>query len=108
MTRVLRAVSMTAALSGRPETETFRETSREFYVERLRSAFRPYAPAHGEDPAILVGILGALESLAHEAVTGRAGAAEAAEAAVAVIVGALDGAPTPTPADDGDPRNTTR
>jgi AcrR family transcriptional regulator len=103
--------AVTAALSGRPETETFRETSREFYVERLRSAFRPYAPAHGEDPVILVGILGALESLAHEAATGRTDAAGAAEAAVTIIVGALDGTPSPTPADDSDdgaPRNTTR
>jgi AcrR family transcriptional regulator len=93
--------AVTAALSGRPETETFRETSRQFYVERLRAAFRPYAPG-GDDTAVLVGILGALESLAHEALTGRASAGEAVEAAVTIIVGALEGGPAqPMPEDVG-------
>jgi AcrR family transcriptional regulator len=83
--------AVTAALSGHPETETFRETSRAFYVERLRAAFGRYAATRGDDNAVLVGILGALESLAHEAVSGRAGATEATEAAVTIIVGTLEG-----------------
>lgn len=82
--------AVAAALSGHPATARFRETSREFYVERLRAGFRPFSPDRGEATTILFGILGALESLSHEAVTGRIGTAEAVDAATRVIVGSLE------------------
>jgi AcrR family transcriptional regulator len=82
--------AVTAALSAHEDTRSFWRTSRDFYVERLRSSLRLRSSFHpADDTPILLGILSALDGLSQEAVTGRLTSAEAISAAVRIIVRSL-------------------
>lgn len=80
-----------AALSAFEETRDFLLTSRAFYVEEFRKAFAPFVELpHERGTAIFAGLLGATESLAHEAAAGRMQRDEAVAALVRIMVGTLE------------------
>ena len=88
------------ALSASEETGDFRRSFREFLVGEFRKAFAPFVKLSGRTgKALLVGILGAAETLAEEAGAGRLSRGEAVAALTRIMVGAL-GARGPAPADE--------
>jgi AcrR family transcriptional regulator len=78
------------ALSASPETESFRQSWREFLVAEFYTAFAPFMTlSHQESKPILIGLLGAAEMLAEAAVAGRLSSTEAVTALSQIMVGVL-------------------
>ena len=86
--------AITAALSGSEEMEELLQGCRESFLEECRGALSPFAGLEGgPSHAILVGMLGAAESLSQAAALGRLSREEAVEALSQVMVGALGQGP---------------
>jgi AcrR family transcriptional regulator len=80
-----------AALMGNETTRSFRQQSRDLYVDELRKAFAPLVKLSGDaDVALLTGILGAIEALGQAAATGRMTQAVAVAAATRIVVATLE------------------
>jgi AcrR family transcriptional regulator len=78
------------ALSASAETGDFRRSFREFLVAEFRQAFAPFVKLQGRaGKAILVGFIGAAETLSEEAATGRISRAEAVSALSRIMTGTL-------------------
>jgi AcrR family transcriptional regulator len=78
------------ALSASEETEDFRRSFREFLAGEFRKAFVPFLKLPGRaGTALLIGILGAAETLAAEGAAGRMSRGEAVAALTRVMLGAL-------------------
>lgn len=78
------------ALSASEETGDFRRSFREFLVSEFRRAFAPFVKLSGRPgKAILLGIVGAAETLAEEAAAGRASRGEAVAALTRITLGAV-------------------
>jgi AcrR family transcriptional regulator len=78
------------ALSASEETQEFRQSWRDFLVAEFRTAFAPFiALSRRRSTAVLVGILGAAESLSEAAGAKRLTRAEATAALARIMIGAL-------------------
>src|SRR5262245_47247770 len=78
------------ALSAGEETGDFRRSFREFLVGEFRRAFAPFVKLSGRSgKAILLGFLGAAQTLAEEAAAGRTSRAEAVSALSRIMIGTL-------------------
>jgi AcrR family transcriptional regulator len=78
------------ALSAGAETKEFLQSWREFLVAEFRKAFAPFVRLAGrKDKSILVGLIGAAETLAAAATAGRASRTEAVAALARIMIGAL-------------------
>lgn len=80
-----------AALSAYEETKDFLQSSRDYYVEEFRRAFAPFVDLpvdHGT--AVLAGLLGAAEAVAHRAALGQLARDDAVAALARIMVGTLD------------------
>lgn len=78
------------ALSASAETEDFRRSFREFLVGEFRSAFAPFVKlSNRTGRALLIGILGAAETLAEEASARRLSRNEAIAALTRIMLGAI-------------------
>jgi AcrR family transcriptional regulator len=79
------------ALSASEETSDFRHSFREFLVEEFRETFAPFVPLSGQaGKATLLGVLGAAEALAEEAVRGAMSRGEAVAGLTRIMLGALN------------------
>ena len=78
------------ALSASEETGDFRRSFREFLIGEFRRAFAPFVKLSSRaGKAILVGIVGAAETLAEEASAGRLSRSEAIAALTRIMLGAI-------------------
>ncbi|NJO35883.1 MAG: TetR family transcriptional regulator [Rhodospirillales bacterium] len=78
------------ALSASEETQEFKRSWRDFLVSEFRTAFAPFMKQpRRQSTALLVGILGAAESLSEAAAAGRLTRAEAIGALMRIMVSAL-------------------
>jgi AcrR family transcriptional regulator len=78
------------ALSASEETGDFRRSFREFLIAEFRRAFTPFVKLQGRaGKALLIGFIGAAETLAEEAAAGRISRSEAASALSRVMTGTL-------------------
>jgi AcrR family transcriptional regulator len=83
------------ALSASAETESFRREWRAFLVEEFRAALEPFVNlSHEQSTAVLMGVIGAAQTLASSAAAGEISRSLASETLVRLIVGAFD-APLP-------------
>jgi AcrR family transcriptional regulator len=80
------------ALSASEETGDFRRSFREFLVAEFRRAFTPFVKLQGRTgKALLVGFIGAAETLAEEAAAGRISRSEAVSALSRIMMETLSG-----------------
>ena len=78
------------ALSASEETQEFKRSWRDFLVSEFRAAFAPFVKLpRRQSTGLLVGILGAAESLSEAAGAGRLTRAEAIGALMRIMVSAL-------------------
>jgi AcrR family transcriptional regulator len=78
------------ALSASEETESFRQSWREFLTDEFRKAFAPFVKLpRREGKAILTGMLGACEAMAEAAGAGRVSRNDAVSALAQIMIGAL-------------------
>jgi AcrR family transcriptional regulator len=78
------------ALSASEETGDFRRSFREFLVAEFRRAFAPFVKLQGRaGKAILMGFIGAAETLSEEAAAGRISRAEAVSSLSRIMIGTL-------------------
>jgi AcrR family transcriptional regulator len=82
--------AIAAALSATEPMDEFRQTLREEYAELYRAALAPFANLPGrEGKILLLGLIGAADTLAQAAATGRMSRADAVSAASRIMLGAL-------------------
>jgi AcrR family transcriptional regulator len=81
------------ALSASDETAGFRQTWREFLIEEFRKAFVPFVKIPNKKfKALLLGIIGAAETLAEAAAAQRLSRTEAIKALLSIMIGTLENA----------------
>lgn len=81
------------ALSASEETEEFRQSWKAFLVAEFRRAFAPFIKVRRKEMStVFLGTLGAAQTLADAATTGRASRAEAVNALSRIMIGALSSA----------------
>lgn len=82
---------ITAALSASAELETVLRAGRQGYVELYLGGLKRFAPLSGKDRTVLLGVIGAAETLAREAVAGRLSRAKAVDAISRIMLAAVRG-----------------
>lgn len=79
-----------AALAAYEETKDFLQSSRDYYVEEFRKAFEPVTACPlDRGRAVLAGLLGAAEAIAHTAAIGHLSRDDAVAALTRIMVGSL-------------------
>ena len=82
--------AIAAALSATEEMDDFRQTLRERYVDLYRQALSRFVALPGpEARAVLLGVIGAADTLSQAAAAGRLSRAEAIAALSRIMLGAL-------------------
>ena len=82
--------AIAAALSATEEMDEFRQTLRDGYVELYRQALSRFVDLSGpEARAVLLGVIGAADTLSQAAAAGRLSRAEATEGLSRIMTGAL-------------------
>ncbi|MDO9431499.1 MAG: TetR/AcrR family transcriptional regulator [Phenylobacterium sp.] len=82
--------AIAAALSATEEMDDFRQTLRERYVDLYRQALSKFVALPGpEARAVLLGVIGAADTLSQAATVGRLSRAEAIAALSRIMLGAL-------------------
>ena len=82
--------AIAAALSASEEMEDFRQALREGYVDQYLKALSRFAPLSGRaGRALLLGVIGAADTLSQAAAAGRMSRAEAIAALSRIMMGAL-------------------
>lgn len=85
--------AITAALAASADMEEVLRTGRERYVELCLTALEPFAPLpSAQGRTLMLGVIGAAETLAMEATTGRLGRADAIDALSRIILAVVRGA----------------
>lgn len=82
--------AIAAALSASEEMDDFRQALREGYVDQYIAALARFAPLSGPQArALLLGVIGAADTLSQAAAAGRMSRAEAIAALSKIMLGAL-------------------
>lgn len=82
--------AIAAALSASEEMDDFRQALREGYVDQYMAALARFAPLSGPQArALLLGVIGAADTLSQAAAAGRMSRAEAIAALSKIMLGAL-------------------